>query len=311
MANIDQYIEQIENARYGKDVRQAIVDALSAMNSEIMGSGVVNFNGRNGEVVPVVGDYDISQITADNAHLNQVPFVNTNGTFTMRDIGDGGVLSGLSDVSIDNPSDGQILKYNGTEWENADNSSGVSDYSDLDNKPQINGVTLNGNKTSSQLGLINRQLIASVYSDGVMTYGEMLSQLYSTARVNTDFTNFDNDYEIEYVRQPAHANTEIVPDSFTNRFLFRENERYLNQGELYYLKFALSGYQSDIGEMKLRIGSSVKFENCSISLDDQNDTIDHVFFNDDVSDVPYEWNVGHVGDTYGTAAGFRLYEVRR
>ena len=30
---------------------------------------------------------------------------------------------------------------------------GTSDYNDLDNKPSINGVTLSGNKTASQLGL--------------------------------------------------------------------------------------------------------------------------------------------------------------
>lgn len=32
-------------------------------------------------------------------------------------------------------------------------SSGTSNYSDLSNKPQINGVTLDGNKTSSDLGI--------------------------------------------------------------------------------------------------------------------------------------------------------------
>ena len=31
--------------------------------------------------------------------------------------------------------------------------SGTSDYTDLDNKPQINGVTLTGNKSLSQLGI--------------------------------------------------------------------------------------------------------------------------------------------------------------
>lgn len=33
-------------------------------------------------------------------------------------------------------------------------SSGTSNYADLSNKPQINGVTLDGNKTSSDLGII-------------------------------------------------------------------------------------------------------------------------------------------------------------
>lgn len=37
---------------------------------------------------------------------------------------------------------------------NRNGGSGTSDYSQLSNKPQINGVTLNGNKTSADLGLM-------------------------------------------------------------------------------------------------------------------------------------------------------------
>lgn len=51
---------------------------------------------------------------------------------------------------------GQVLAKasnddNDVEWVNQ--SAGVTDYDDLDDKPQINSVTLSGNKTSSQLGL--------------------------------------------------------------------------------------------------------------------------------------------------------------
>ena len=35
----------------------------------------------------------------------------------------------------------------------SNSSGGTSDYNDLENKPKINGVTLSGNKTSSELGL--------------------------------------------------------------------------------------------------------------------------------------------------------------
>lgn len=37
---------------------------------------------------------------------------------------------------------------------NRSGGSGTSDYSQLSNKPQINGVTLDGNKTSADLGLM-------------------------------------------------------------------------------------------------------------------------------------------------------------
>ena len=39
------------------------------------------------------------------------------------------------------------------EWAAGGGGGGTSDYNDLINKPQINGNTLSGNKTSSQLGI--------------------------------------------------------------------------------------------------------------------------------------------------------------
>lgn len=42
----------------------------------------------------------------------------------------------------------------------ADNSGGTSDYSDLSNKPKINNVELNGNKSWADLGLSNPMHIA-------------------------------------------------------------------------------------------------------------------------------------------------------
>lgn len=68
-------------------------------------------------------------------------------------------LGGLNDTSISNPTNGQFLKYNSTsgKWENASGGGGgTSDYYDLDNKPSINNVTLAGNKSSDDLGLITK-----------------------------------------------------------------------------------------------------------------------------------------------------------
>ena len=61
---------------------------------------------------------------------------------------------------IDDPttkSSGQYLKYDGSGWVAAaapGGGGGTSDYTDLTNKPSINSVTLSGNKTASDLGLI-------------------------------------------------------------------------------------------------------------------------------------------------------------
>lgn len=55
-------------------------------------------------------------------------------------------------------STGQYLKKKSDadfdfEWASSGGGGGTSDYNDLTNKPQINGNTLSGNKTSSQLGI--------------------------------------------------------------------------------------------------------------------------------------------------------------
>lgn len=51
---------------------------------------------------------------------------------------------------------GQFLQTDGNggrTWATPSGGGGTSDYSDLTNKPQINGVTLSGNKTSADLGI--------------------------------------------------------------------------------------------------------------------------------------------------------------
>lgn len=63
---------------------------------------------------------------------------------------------GSSSVLPSGGTTGQVLAKasnanNDVEWVNQ--SAGVTDYDELDDLPQINGVTLSGNKTSSQLGL--------------------------------------------------------------------------------------------------------------------------------------------------------------
>lgn len=64
-------------------------------------------------------------------------------------------------------STGQYLKKKSDadfdfEWASGGGGGGTSDYNDLSNKPQINGNTLSGNKTSSQLGITASALGAYV-----------------------------------------------------------------------------------------------------------------------------------------------------
>ena len=87
-------------------------------------------------------------------------------------------LSELTDVSITNPLNNDVLTYNDVteKWENmpAQGGGGTSDYDDLDNKPSINSVTLTGNQTTSDLGLFsgdyddltNKPTLATVATTG-------------------------------------------------------------------------------------------------------------------------------------------------
>lgn len=60
------------------------------------------------------------------------------------------------------PIDGVIKMYDGTQWVSL---GGASDYSELDNKPSINDVELDGNKTGAALGLLS--LIGGTLTGGV------------------------------------------------------------------------------------------------------------------------------------------------
>lgn len=59
-------------------------------------------------------------------------------------------------------SGGKVTEY---EFGEGGGSGGTDDYSDLSNKPQINGVTLAGNKSASDLGLLSGQGVTEAVDD--------------------------------------------------------------------------------------------------------------------------------------------------
>ena len=76
-------------------------------------------------------------------------------------VGQQGFLTSADEVpEVTSDDDGKVLKasYSGGvgtySWQTGGGSGGTSDYTDLENKPQINSNTLSGNKTSAQLGLV-------------------------------------------------------------------------------------------------------------------------------------------------------------
>lgn len=104
----------------------------------------------------LAADVQTSLEKADTA-LQSAPVTSVNGQTGAVSLS---IPSTAADVgAIANPSGGsvgQVLKKTatGTEWANeSGGGGGTSDYSDLTNKPSINGVTLSGNKTASDLSL--------------------------------------------------------------------------------------------------------------------------------------------------------------
>ena len=108
-------------------------------------------------------------------------------------------LTELTDVSITNPLNNDVLTYNDVteKWENMPaqgGGGGTSDYEDLDNKPSINSVTLTGNQTTDTLGLFsgdyddltNKPEFATVATTG--SYDDLTdTPTIPAAQVNSDW----------------------------------------------------------------------------------------------------------------------------
>ncbi len=81
-------------------------------------------------------------------------------------------IDDLSDTAIDDPENGEVLKYDADQgkWVNgtASGGGGTSDYTDLTNKPKINGVTLAGNKSLSDLGIVEATALTNAQIDTIM-----------------------------------------------------------------------------------------------------------------------------------------------
>lgn len=95
-------------------------------------------------------------------------------------------LDELTNVTINAPQSGQVLKYNGSIWVNGSGGGGgggTDDYSDLINKPQINGVTLSGNKTTSDLNISYNDISGTPSLASVATSGDY-TDLTSKPKIN-------------------------------------------------------------------------------------------------------------------------------
>ena len=93
---------------------------------------------------------------------------------------------------------------------------GTTNYNDLINKPSINNVTLQGNKTGSQLGLVSSTDLATVATSG--NYNDLINKpTIPAAQVNSDWNASSGVAEILNKPTLAAVATSGDYDDLTNK----------------------------------------------------------------------------------------------
>ncbi len=102
--------------------------------------------------------------------------------------------------------------------------SGTSDYADLGNKPQINSITLSGNKSATDLGLLTSSDLDDYYTKTETDNGFLSSSIYNDLVLNNNLISED-----EYTTLKLKTSTEVVTldtvaiDDMTYREVFETN----------------------------------------------------------------------------------------
>jgi hypothetical protein len=89
--------------------------------------------------VPQTGDLELGEL-AINTHDGKLFTKKDNGSASIVEIGGAGgnvALNDLTDVTITSASSGQVLKFDGSIWANAADSTFSGSYTDLTNKPSL------------------------------------------------------------------------------------------------------------------------------------------------------------------------------
>lgn len=125
--------------------------------------------------------------TTDYTDLTNKPQINgheLSGNKSLTELG----IQPSGDYPTEAPKDGKnYVRYNGAWVEIPSSESGTTDYSDLTNKPQINGHELSGNKSASDLGLQaagNYALKSEIPDTGNFATKEELSNITPTIGEN-------------------------------------------------------------------------------------------------------------------------------
>lgn len=211
MANISALLEIIRTAHLGRDMRQALHDAIESVNSDTE-------TALGKSLTFATATRKLSLKAKDGSTLSEVVIPGGSGSGSVNSVNnvqpdaDGNVtvnLADINDVNLNSPTSGQVLKYDGEKWINGSGGGGgTSDYTDLTNKPQINGVTLSGNKTSGDLNLQSATIINvkdyGAVGDGVT---DDSSAIQSALNVGGIIFFPDGDYVIETTLVPTDYST--------------------------------------------------------------------------------------------------------
>lgn len=153
------YVAQILSAAQQSQARNNIgaisADELSGKQDAIEAVGLLKGDGNGGVTAAVPGtDYlQSAPVTSVDGKTGAVDLSKSYATPTQlaekqQKIMVDGILEGDGNGNVQAATtlEGTLVEYSG-------GGSGTTDYNGLENRPQINGVTLEGNKTSSELGL--------------------------------------------------------------------------------------------------------------------------------------------------------------
>ena len=149
MSKIQTFLENILSARYGKDVRQSIHDAIQEIDS-------VADTAQTSATAQAEAARKSAQTSALNAQETE-QFRNETERFRNEAEAITGIgIATTEKAGIVKP-DGETLEIDKDGTMRVIGGGGVSDYKELENKPSVNGTELEGDKSLEELGIASKE----------------------------------------------------------------------------------------------------------------------------------------------------------
>lgn len=209
MVSLEEEVEELQNNPDVTDIVSTYQDLTNYDKTTL----------TDGDVIRVLTDSthdDESAYYRYNAATDSFDYIGTTRAYTDF-VGTSGEMAGAAGlVPAPQATDAdKFLKSDGTWATVSGGGGGTSNYNALTNKPSINGVTLIGNKTSSDLGvqdaLVSGTNIKTINNQSILGSGNIDIQgdiaVEATARANAD-TNLQNQITQE-AQARAAADTAI------------------------------------------------------------------------------------------------------